>query len=117
MLKFIDKIGNKIIASIGILVIICTIMITSVQAAPVNGPAYAVGYSYPSGTYHYCALRVNATFSNGSLAIIDNYSYVSDLMLTSKDKPFIQGSTQVIGGYSGIGSAMITYGGRIVVNF
>ena len=117
MLKLIDRVGNKIIAILGILVVVCTIAVTSVQAAPSNGSAYAVGYSYPSGTYHYCALRVNATFRNGSLSTIDSHSYVSDLMLTSKDTPYINTATQVVGGYSGIGSSMITYGGRIEVNF
>lgn len=93
------------------------IAFSKINAAPSNGSAYSVGYSYPSGTYHYCALRVWANFTNGAITDITDYSYVSDLMLNYKQKPSKVSATRVRGSYRGIGSQMIEYGGNIYVDF
>ena len=87
-------------------------------AAPTTGNYYAVGYDYPTGTYHYCALRVWADFKNGSLVDVSNHSYVSDLLSLDGQKPLTRVNYNTVSGsYTGIGSSMITYSGRVYVTF
>ena len=87
-------------------------------AAPTTGNYYAVGYDYPTGTYHYCALRVYANFQNGSLKEVSEFSYVSDLMFLEKQDPLTRVNYNTVSGsYSGVGSSMITYSGRVYVTF
>ena len=117
MNALLKKLSSKVWLVALIALLVSTVTVYKPLAAPTTGNYYAVGYDYPTGTYHYCALRVYANFQNGVIKEITDHSYVSDLMFMNNSDPQKVYPTSAKGSYSGVGSAMITYSGNIYVNF
>lgn len=117
MNALLKKLSSKVWLVALIALLVSAVTVYKPLAAPTTGNYYAVGYDYPTGTYHYCALRVYANFQNGVIKEITDHSYVSDLIFKQTSEPQRVLPTSAKGSYSGVGSSMITYSGIVYVNF